>query len=128
MRVAMCCNVLQCVAECRNEYVSSHTDVAPQPVCIEGVGKCVLQCVAMFCNVLQCVAVCVLLVVLRIYLYLCVIQVSGNISRGVLQCVAVCCSVLQCAAICCSVLQCVAVCCSVCASRNAHSLHLPVCS
>ena len=29
---------------------------------------------------------------------------------GVLQCVAVCCSVLQCVAVCCSVLQCVAVC------------------
>ena len=34
-------------------------------------------------------------------------------SRGVLQCVAVCCSVLQCVAVCCSELQCVAVCCSV---------------
>jgi len=33
--------------------------------------------------------------------------------RGVLQCVAVYCSVLQCAAMCCSVLQCAAVCCSV---------------
>jgi len=33
-----------------------------------------------------------------------------SISAGVLQCVAVCCSVLQ---ACCSVLQCVAVCCSV---------------
>ena len=32
---------------------------------------------------------------------------------GVLQCVAVWCSVLQCVAVCCSVLQCVAVCCSV---------------
>ena len=32
------------------------------------------------------------------------------ISRGWLQCVAVCCSVLQCVAVCCSVLQCVAVC------------------
>ena len=39
---------------------------------------------------------------------------------GVLQCVAVCCSVLQCVAVCCIVLQCVAVCCSVlqCAYRN----------
>ena len=46
------------------------------------------------------------------------------LSRGVLQCVAVCCSVLQCVAgymtcytsclvVCCSMLQCVAVCCSV---------------
>jgi len=40
---------------------------------------------------------------------------SGRRARnqGVLQCVAVCCSVLQCVAVCCSVLQCVAVCCSV---------------
>ena len=30
---------------------------------------------------------------------------------GVLQCVAVCCSLLQCVAVCCSVSQCVAVCC-----------------
>ena len=37
-------------------------------------------------------------------------QFSAN---GVLQCVAVCCSVLQCVAVCRSVLQCVAVCCSV---------------
>jgi len=36
-----------------------------------------------------------------------------QVSVGVLQCVAVCCSVLQCVAVCCSVLQCVAVCCSV---------------
>ena len=34
--------------------------------------------------------------------------------KGVLQCVAVCCSVLQCVAVCCSVLRCVAVCCCVC--------------
>ena len=96
MRVAMCCNVLQCVAECRNEYVSSHTDVAPQPVCIEGVGKCVLQCVAMFCNVLQCVAVCVLLEMLTLYIYPCVVRVSRKVCCSVLQCVAVYCSVLQC--------------------------------
>ena len=31
-------------------------------------------------------------------------------AKGVLQCVAVCCSVLLCVAVCCSVLQCVAVC------------------
>ena len=33
--------------------------------------------------------------------------------EGVLQCVAVCCSVLQCGAVWCNLLQCVAVCCSV---------------
>jgi len=37
---------------------------------------------------------------------------NGELS-GVLQCVAVCCSVLQCVAVCCSVSQCVAVCRSV---------------
>jgi len=41
----------------------------------------------------------------------------SEMMRGVLQCVAVCCSVLRCAAVCCSVLQhaalqCVAVCCN----------------
>ena len=41
-------------------------------------------------------------------------------AKGVLQCVAVCCSVLQCAAecccvgMCCSVLQCAVVCCRIC--------------
>ena len=34
-------------------------------------------------------------------------------TMGLMQCVAVCCSVLQCVAVCCSVLQCVAVCCNV---------------
>jgi len=34
-------------------------------------------------------------------------------NSGVLQCVAVCCSVLQCVAVCCSVLQCVVLYCSV---------------
>ena len=33
-------------------------------------------------------------------------RVRGN-KLGVLQCVAVCCSVLQCVAVCCSVLQCI---------------------
>jgi len=31
---------------------------------------------------------------------------GGTAGGGVLQCVAVCCSVLQCVAVCCSVLQC----------------------
>ena len=38
---------------------------------------------------------------------------TPKMLRGVLQCVAVCCSVLQCIAVCCSVLLCVAVWCSV---------------
>jgi len=43
----------------------------------------------------------------------CALRRKGLLQNGVLQCVAVCCSVLQCVAVCCSVLQCVAVCCSV---------------
>ena len=35
------------------------------------------------------------------------------VSCNVLQCLAMCCSVLQCVAVCCNVLQCVAMCCSV---------------
>jgi len=44
---------------------------------------------------------------------------------GVLQCVAVCCSVLQCVAVRCSVLHCVAVCCSVlqCGAVCCNVLH-----
>jgi len=44
---------------------------------------------------------------------------------GVLQCVAVCCSLLHCVAVCCSVLQCVAVCHSVlqCAAFWLFVLH-----
>jgi len=38
---------------------------------------------------------------------------DSYLGQGVLQCIAVCCSVLQCVAVYCSVLQCVAVYCSV---------------
>jgi len=43
------------------------------------------------------------------------VVVGVLVEEGVLQCVAVCCSVLQCVAlsVCCSVLQCLAVCCIV---------------
>ena len=44
---------------------------------------------------LQCVAVC--------------FTVRWSVLHGVMQYVAVCCSVLQCVAVCCSVLQCMAV-------------------
>ena len=86
--VAVCCSVLQCVAECLQCVYSVFT-VGLQYVCS------VLQWVAVCCSVcavcLQCVAVCC----------------------SVMQCVTACCSVSQCVAVCCSVLQCVAVCCSV---------------
>jgi len=110
-----------------------------------------LQCVAVCCSVLQCVAVrCSALQVLRcvavrlqINLFTESYQTRGKSIRyisGMLQCVAVCCSVSRhkfmdrvipdpkrkasdtlavCVAVCCSVLQCVAgvaVCCS--ASRH----------
>ena len=140
--VAACCSVLQCVAVCCS----------------------VLQCVAVCCSVMQCVAVCCSVLyskkemsskIKKIRNEECVAvnyemlrcseeycsHKKGSFSktnwelRGVLQCVAVCCSVLQspksllfqirirkwgvccsvlqCVAVCCSVLQCVAVCCSV---------------
>ena len=81
--VAVCCSVLQC-------------------------GFRVLQCVAVCCSV---VSVC-LQYVARDTLYLvCVTTISptiNGVSCGVLQSVAVCCSVLlQCVAVCCSMLQCV---------------------
>ena len=49
---------------------------------------------------------------------------SWQTHSGLLQCVAVCCSVLQCVAVCCSVLQCVAECCSV-RGRKRGSTTLP---
>jgi len=93
--LAVCCNVLQCVAA----RVS-----CPRPPC------CVLQCVAVCCSVLQCVAVCCS--VLECW------QRVGSVF-------IVCCSVLQCVAarvscprlptspaVCCRALQCAAICCS----------------
>ena len=63
-----------------------------------------LHCDVVWIDMLQCVAVCG-----GLWRY-----VFGNVQalfvgscgEGVLQCVAVCCSVLQCVAVCCSVLQC----------------------
>ena len=59
----------------------------------------VLQYLALCCSVcvLQCVEVCFRSNVFN----------TGNVVPGVLQCVAVCCSVLQCVAacVCCSMLQ-----------------------
>ena len=47
LRVAVCCNVLQCVAAGCSVL---------QGLCVKDI--CVLQCVAVCCSVLQCVAVC----------------------------------------------------------------------
>ena len=86
--VAVCCNVLQCVAMCCSVFVV---------VCCS-----VLQCVAVCCSVLQCVAVCCSAVVSND---------AGSVCCSVLQFVAGCCNVFV--AVSCSMLQCVAVCCSV---------------
>jgi len=99
---AVCCSVLQSVAECCR----------------------VLQCVVVCCNVLQChkfhsphlerVALGLkqqfskMIAMLAACRHSCV-----AVCCGVLRCVAACCSVFQCVAVWCSVLQCVAVCCSV---------------
>ena len=76
------------------------------------------------CSMLQCVAVCVEMCV-AVWLsgtnmgirqgfnVRCATKKVPLLRWGVLQCVAVYCSVLQCVAVCCSMLQCVAVCCSV---------------
>ena len=42
------------------------------------------------------------------------VETLSRLRAGVLQCVAVCCSVLLCVALCCSVLLCAAVCVAVC--------------
>ena len=57
----------------------------------------------MRCSVLQCVAVCECEATRTL-------DPDLDHEVGVLQCVAVCCSVMQCDAVCCSVLQCAAVC------------------
>jgi len=53
--------------------------------------RSVLQCVAVFCSESRVVA-----------------SAAACKDAGVLQCVAVCCSVLQCVAVCCNALQCIA--------------------
>ena len=87
--VAVCCNVLQCVAAC-----------------------CTLCCIVLQCaqddglqSVLQCVAVCWR--VLHCAIACC--TRCCNVS----QCIALCCTMLHCVALCCTVLHCVALCYSV---------------
>jgi len=70
--VAVCCSVLQCVAE--PQRIVQHSASTATLACCRGASKSKHPY-----NVLQCVAVCC----------------------SVLQCVAVCCSVLQCVAVCC---------------------------
>jgi len=79
--VAVCCNMLQCVASTPKETltVNMHRDGKKRLYST----VYMLQGVAVCCSVLQCVAVCC----------------------SVLQRVAVCCSVFQCVAVCCSVLH-----------------------
>jgi len=95
--VAVCCSVLQCVAE-----HTPSTNYWAQPLYV---------CRSVCCSVLQCVAVCCRTHSIDKLLSAALLCVS----QYVLQCVAVCCSVcynvLQCAAGCCRVLQCVAVYC-----------------
>jgi len=85
-RVAVCCSALQC----DDEYCHRHRAARNVAVC---------------CSVLQRVAVCCSVVVSTV--------IAIELSKPVLQCAAVRCSVLQCVAVCCSVSQCVAVCYSV---------------
>ena len=95
--VAVCCSVLQCVADA-------------------------LKCVAVRCSVLsvRCrvhyIATCNITNIFFFYEDIfsnrCQLHSHGTKQCVALdrRCVAVCCSVLQCVAVCCSVLQCVAVC------------------
>ena len=81
MSVAVCCIVLQSVAECETHRLARCHSVA---VCVAV--RCSVSCSVLQC-VLQCVVVCC----------------------SALQCVVVCCRILQRVEACCSVLQCVAV-------------------
>jgi len=140
--VAMCCNVLQCVAPHRPlkdaSFIVAHATKEAVLCCS------VLQCVAACCSVLERVAVCCSMLQC-VAMYYSVLQ-CATVCCSVLQCVAshrprkdvshsriadkyikkkviilaqttkeavLCCSVLQCVTMCCSVLQCAAVCCSV---------------
>jgi len=108
--VAVCCRVLQFVAEVVGLITNTMT--------LDGT-----MCYSVL-HVLQCVSVCYIILGLftdpmtfaaPFYVTHMLLQVllCVAVCRSVLQCVAVCRSVLQCVAVCCSVLQCVAVCCSV---------------
>jgi len=118
--VAVCCNVLQCVAHTYMCSTSSKQSPSPHhKLQLQYTSVCcsVFQCVAVFSSVLQCVAVCCSRI--------CVFHIfetksfassktAPSIYISVLQCVAVCCSVLHklhlpYTSVHCSVSQCVAV-------------------
>jgi len=108
--VAVCCSVLQCVADpCVYTYRRAFGQRATR-------GMANVAC----CSVLQCVAVCCS--AMQIYVYKGTEEPKGRPmvlqmqqaehphtaeAPVVLQYVAVCCSALQCVAVCCSTLQCV---------------------
>jgi len=117
--VAVCCSVLQCVAEIHRSihwrqhvystqdgvkldkymyiYIYTYEHIYIHNYMYTLHAKCcrVLLSVAVCCSMLQCVAMCCS------YMY--------NLHT---ECGAVCCSVLQCVAVCCSVLQRVAAICT----------------
>ena len=86
--VAVCCNVLQCVAETR----SVKTQVNQQCV---AVCRSVLQCVAVCCSVLQHHDSCCSVLQCCCPSYQCVAVFHVAVCCVVLQRVAACCSVLQ---------------------------------
>jgi len=120
--VAVCCSVgsVYLRAECRDKAPSiccaRHHHVLRRGVLKLCVAACVLQCVAVCCSVLQCVAVCCSVlhsvgsVCLRANcrhkaLPTCCARRHHMPRRGLLQSVAVCCSLMQFVAVCCSMLQ-----------------------
>jgi len=102
----------------------------PSSVCCSVHVTGVLACVCVFVCVFPSVCMCVLYVYSGVYLCRYVaLSLQNNVMpvsvRGLLQCIASCCSALQCVAMCnvcvcsrvvavyCIVLQCIAVCCNV---------------
>jgi len=123
VRVAECCDVLQCAVVVRQylcalclcvaarcsvlRYVAVCCSVLPLSDSTPARSACVVQCFAVFCSLLRCVAVdCSVLQCVTVWQ-------RDAVCHRVLQSVAVCCSVLQFVAVCCSILHLIAVCCSV---------------
>jgi len=98
--VAVCCRVLQCVAECEAQIADvcvstehmlySVLQCASTSRRVRTTVTLVLESVAMCCSVLQCVAECELEIARRCEF---IDGTHGNLT--VLRCIAVCCSVLQ---------------------------------
>ena len=91
--IAVCCSILQCVANSDTLRLPRHLSVQLPAVCFR-VCCSVLQCVAVYCSVVQCVANLDTLLFPRLF---------GLTSSSVLQCVSVYRSALQCIAVRCSV-------------------------